>query len=73
MEPNALRDVWFHGIIDNVRRDSVKRMDENDETVAVSRQIDENLKRVYQEKVEEELPDRFKLLLEQLKQQSSAK
>lgn len=34
----------------------------------VRRQIDENLRRVYQEKVEEELPDRFKLLLEQLKQ-----
>ncbi|PJJ85630.1 hypothetical protein CLV77_0149 [Brevirhabdus pacifica] len=73
MEPNALRDVWFHGIIDIVKRDSVKRMDENEEKVAVSRQIDENLKRVYQEKVEEELPDRFKNLLEQLKQQSAAK
>ncbi|APX89688.1 regulator [Brevirhabdus pacifica] len=48
-------------------------MDENEEKVAVSRQIDENLKRVYQEKVEEELPDRFKNLLEQLKQQSAAK
>lgn len=33
----------------------------------VRRQIDENLRRVYQEKVEEELPDRFKQLLEQLK------
>lgn len=37
----------------------------------VRRQIDENLKRVYQDKVEEELPDRFKLLLQQLKQQDS--
>ncbi|MCA0919017.1 NepR family anti-sigma factor [Pseudooceanicola nanhaiensis] len=36
----------------------------------VQRQIDENLKRVYQAKVDEELPDRFKLLLAQLKQQS---
>lgn len=34
----------------------------------VRRQIDENLRRVYQEKVEEDLPDRFKQLLEQLKQ-----
>ncbi|GGL97811.1 NepR family anti-sigma factor [Pseudooceanicola nanhaiensis] len=33
----------------------------------VRRQIDENLRRVYQEKVEEDLPDRFKQLLEQLK------
>ncbi|MBY6091312.1 NepR family anti-sigma factor [Pseudooceanicola sp. 502str34] len=37
----------------------------------VQRQIDENLKRVYQAKVEEELPDRFKLLLAQLKQQNA--
>ncbi|WP_375688692.1 NepR family anti-sigma factor [Pseudooceanicola sp. LIPI14-2-Ac024] len=35
----------------------------------VRRQIDENLRRVYQEKVEEQLPDRFKQLLDQLKAQ----
>ncbi len=35
----------------------------------VRRQIDENLRRVYQEKVEEQLPDRFKDLLEKLKAQ----
>lgn len=39
----------------------------------VRRQIDENLKRVYREKVEEELPDRFKLLLQQLKEQEKGK
>lgn len=33
------------------------------------KQIDENLKRVYQEKLDEELPDRFKSLIDQLKQQ----
>jgi len=38
----------------------------------VRRQIDENLKRVYREKVEEDLPDRFKLLLEQLKLQDQS-
>lgn len=32
-------------------------------------QIDDNLRRVYQEKVEEELPDRFKDLLAQLQSQ----
>ena len=31
--------------------------------------IDENLRRVYQEAVDEGIPDRFKSLLEQLKQQ----
>jgi hypothetical protein len=33
--------------------------------------IDENLRRVYEETVEEGIPDRFKSLLEQLKQQDS--
>lgn len=31
--------------------------------------IDENLRRVYDEAIEEGIPDRFKSLLEQLKQQ----
>lgn len=35
--------------------------------------IDANLKRVYQETLEEEVPDRFKELLAQLKAQDSAK
>jgi hypothetical protein len=34
---------------------------------SVDRQIDENLKRVYDEALNEELPDRFKDLLSQLK------
>jgi hypothetical protein len=34
--------------------------------------IDENLRRVYQETVDEGIPDRFKSLLEQLKQQDQA-
>jgi hypothetical protein len=33
--------------------------------------IDENLRRVYQEAVEEGVPDRFKSLLDQLKQQDT--
>ncbi|WP_328803206.1 NepR family anti-sigma factor [Oceanomicrobium pacificus] len=36
-------------------------------------QIDENLKRVYQEAVEEALPDRFHDLLEKLKAQDAQK
>lgn len=35
--------------------------------------IDENLRRVFQEKVDEGIPDRFMSLLEQLKQQDSDK
>lgn len=33
--------------------------------------IDENLRRVYEEAIEEGVPDRFKSLLEQLKQQDN--
>ncbi|WP_460273614.1 NepR family anti-sigma factor [Celeribacter sp. ULVN23_4] len=34
-------------------------------------QIEENLKRVYQKTLEEEIPDRFMELIEQLKQQDA--
>ena len=34
-----------------------------------SGQIDENLRRVYREMVEEEVPDRFQQLIEQLRKQ----
>lgn len=36
-------------------------------------QIDENLRRVFQEKLDEELPDRFKDLLSQLRKQDEDK
>ena len=34
-----------------------------------SREIDENLRRVYQQTVEEDIPDRLKALVEKLRQQ----
>jgi acetyl-CoA carboxylase beta subunit len=46
-------------------------MAHDSENEHVKRQIDENLKRVYQQTVDEDLPDRFKHLLEQLKKQGS--
>jgi len=39
----------------------------------VEHQIDENLRRVFQDKLEEDVPDRFKELLEKLKQQEQQK
>ncbi|MDO5642727.1 MAG: NepR family anti-sigma factor [Paracoccus sp. (in: a-proteobacteria)] len=36
---------------------------------ALDKQIDENLKRVYQEDAKEEVPDRFLALLQQLRDQ----
>ncbi len=38
-------------------------------TSHVMRQIDENLRRVYMDEQETEIPDRFKILLEELKKQ----
>lgn len=37
----------------------------------LKQQIDENLKRVYQDALNEEVPDRFKQLLERLKEKGS--
>lgn len=37
--------------------------------VALDKQIDENLKRVYEQATEEQVPDRFLALLEQLREQ----
>ena len=37
--------------------------------VAVEKQIDENLRRVYEQDVTEQIPDRFLELLEQLREQ----
>lgn len=46
-------------------------MTQNDERAKLQSQIDENLKRVYQEALEQSLPDRFKELLEQLRKKDS--
>ncbi|MFC3167502.1 NepR family anti-sigma factor [Paracoccus fontiphilus] len=37
--------------------------------VAVEKQIDENLRRVYEQDVTEQIPDRFLALLDQLREQ----
>lgn len=44
-------------------------MPEDQRDAEINRRIDENLRKVFQEQVEEDLPDRFKLLLDQLRQQ----
>ncbi|WP_281855871.1 NepR family anti-sigma factor [Litoreibacter halocynthiae] len=45
-------------------------MASDEKKIRGEKQIDENLKRVYEEVVNEEIPDRFKDLLSQLKSQS---
>lgn len=44
-------------------------MANQEKNTAYERVIDENLRRVYEEAMEEGVPDRFKSLLEQLKKQ----
>jgi hypothetical protein len=44
-----------------------------DNKPTVERQIDENLRRVYQQMVDESVPDKFMQLLQQLKEQDREK
>lgn len=46
----------------NTRRDDRKR-------AALEKQIDENLRRVYEQDAKQEVPDRFLALLERLREQ----
>lgn len=50
----------------NIKRDERKR-------AALEKQIDENLRRVYEEDAQKDIPDRFRLLLEQLREQGQTK
>ena len=46
----------------NTRREERKR-------AALEKQIDENLRRVYEQETQQEVPDRFLVLLERLREQ----
>ena len=46
----------------NTRREERKR-------AALQKQIDENLRRVYEQEVQQDVPDRFLALLERLREQ----
>jgi hemerythrin-like domain-containing protein len=45
----------------------LQHMGKDVEKSSLHKQIDENLKRVYQETLQEDVPDRFRALLEQLR------
>lgn len=47
------------------------KMAEDPAKSRLKQQIDENLKRVYEDALQEEVPDRFKRLLEDLKRQGA--
>ena len=46
-------------------------MGRDSKSSSVDRQIDENLRKVYQKTIDEQLPDRFTELLKQLKDQDA--
>lgn len=48
----------------------LEKMGDKRDRQALKTTIEENLRKVYQEVLAEEVPDRFKQLLEQLRQQS---
>lgn len=48
---------------------SMKSKREERKKVALDKQIDENLKRVYEQATEEQVPDRFLALLDKLREQ----
>lgn len=51
----------------------MERMSSDNQKSSLRKDIDENLRRVYEDALKEEVPDRFKLLLEQLKAKESKK
>ncbi len=70
MEPTPDWCVRFHTIVKNWPGHA-HVMKQSDETAKLQAQIDENLKKVYQEALDEKIPDRFKDLLEQLRQKEA--
>jgi len=50
-----------------------QQMSEDTPNTKLRAQINENLKRVYEDALKEDVPDRFKLLLDQLKQKEAKK
>ncbi|MFC3183002.1 NepR family anti-sigma factor [Cypionkella sinensis] len=54
-------------------RNHGSRPEQDGQSDQIKAQIEENLKRVYQSALVEEVPDRFKMLLQQLKEKDAGK
>ncbi|WP_245759204.1 NepR family anti-sigma factor [Tranquillimonas alkanivorans] len=67
-EPNAHPARWFPLSVAKQGK-ACRLMGNKNDTSNVTRQIDESLRHVYREMAEEDVPDRFKQLLERLKEQ----
>ena len=64
----ALQVVTGAHKISGLKKSMTKKREERRKG-ALERQIDENLRRVYEQEVAEEVPDRFIQLLQQLREQ----
>jgi hypothetical protein len=51
----------------------LETMTDSKDAARLNAAIDENLRKIYHEILDEEIPDRFKLLLEQLRKKEAAK
>jgi hypothetical protein len=69
LEPNAASLSFVPRCTIFLKTDCRGQMTGHGQSKAHESVIDENLRRVYQEAVDEGIPDRFKSLLEQLKKQ----
>ena len=66
------RRVWFRIGEQTEVKSMYGQMSDDQPNGHMKRQIEQNLKRVYDDAVREEVPDRFKLLLAQLREKDSA-
>jgi len=64
---NAIVERWVPCKVAGCVKNMFEEMAKNPTKSRLKEQIDQNLKRVYEEVAKEEVPDRFKLLLQQLK------
>ena len=55
------------------RQEMLETMTDSKDAASLNAAIDENLRKIYHEFLDEDIPDRFKLLLEELRKKEAAK
>jgi Anti-sigma factor NepR len=70
-EPTLCCCVWFRVQLQDTSKNMIEQMTEDPKKSRLKQQIDDNLKRVYDDALNAEVPDRFKALLEELKKREA--
>jgi hypothetical protein len=70
-EPTLWLRVWFRVELQDTSKNMIEQMTEDPKKSRLKQQIDDNLKRVYDDALNAEVPDRFKTLLEELKKREA--